>query len=82
MDLAARIDEMLIELHDAEARLERAEQLLADGRAAVSARDLRLGGAHELARAQHDVGEARKRVTEATAALEHERAALPARPAH
>ena len=82
MDLAARIERMLVELQDAEARLERAEQLLADGRAAVSARDLRLGGAHELARAQHDVIEARRLVTEATAALAHERDALPGPRAH
>ena len=82
MDMAARIEEMLVELQDARARLERAEKLLADGRAAVSARDLRLGGAHELARAQHDVGEARRLVNEASAALENERDALPAPPAH
>lgn len=82
MDLTARIEEMLIELQDAQDRLARAEELLAAGRASVSARDLRLGGAHELARAQHDVAEARRLVTEAAAALEHERAALPAPPAH
>jgi hypothetical protein len=82
MDLASRIDAMIVELHDAEARLERAERLLAEGRAAVTARDLRLGGAHELARAQHDVEEARRKVDEASAALALERAALSPPHAH
>jgi hypothetical protein len=82
MDLASRIDAMIVELHDAEVRLERAERMLEQGRAAVTARDLRLGGAHELARAQHDVEEARRLVDEATAKLAVERAALVRPPAH
>ena len=82
MDLSSRIDAMIVELHEAEARLETAERMLAEGRAAVSARDLRLGGAHELARAQHDVEEARRLVDEATAALAAERAALAHPRAH
>ena len=82
MDLASRIDAMIVELHEAQARLVRAEQQLADGRSAVSARDLRLGGAHELARAQHDVEEARRLVDQASAALAAERAALPPAASH
>ena len=49
VDLGARIDELLIELRQARAQLDRAEKLLADGRAGITARDARLGGAHELA---------------------------------
>ncbi len=81
MDLASRMDAMLLELRAAEARLTRAERMLAEGRASITARDARLGGAHELAQAQHDVEEARRLVDEASSALAQERAALSPRPA-
>ena len=76
MDLASRIDEMLIELRQARTQLDRAEKLLADSRSGISARDARLGGAHELLRAHHRVEEARRLVGEASDALEIERASL------
>ena len=76
MDLVSRMDAMLVELRAAEARLAGAERLLEEGRASITAREARLGGAHELAQAQHDVEEARRMVDEACAALAHERAAL------
>jgi hypothetical protein len=82
MDLDARIEQMLLELGDARRQLERAERMLADGRASITARDARLGGAHELAHAQHEVEVARRRVEQASQALETERAALPPRTAH
>lgn len=82
MELADRIDAMLLELRDAQTKLERAERLLAEGRARITPRDARLGGAHELAHAQHEVEEARRLVDEATAALAVEKAALPVRLAH
>ena len=78
MDLASRIDEMLIELRKARGQLDRAERLLADGRAGITARDARLGGAHELLRAHHQVQEARRLVEEASGALEMEKASLEA----
>ena len=76
MDLASRIQEMLIELEKARGQLDRAERLLAEGRASITARDARLGGAHELLRAHHQVQEARRLVQEASGALEIERASL------
>jgi hypothetical protein len=76
VDLPARIDEMLVELEQARAQLDRAEKLLADGRAAITARDARLGGAHELLRAHHQVQEARRLVEEASGALAAEKASL------
>ena len=82
MDLASRIDELLIELRQARAQLDRAERLLADSRAGITARDARLGGAHELLRAHHQVQEARRLVEEASGALETEKASLDRRPAN
>jgi hypothetical protein len=82
MDLGARIEAMLLELDQARDRLAKVERLLADGRASITARDARLGGAHQLAQAQHAVDEARRLVTEASDALQVEMAALPPRPAH
>jgi hypothetical protein len=76
VDLVSRIDELLIELRQARARLDHAEKLLADGRAGITARDARLGGAHELLRAHHEVEEARRLVEEASGALEIEKASL------
>ena len=76
MDLVSRIDELLIELRQARAQLDRAEKMLAHGRAGITARDARLGGAHELLRAHHRVEEARRLIDEASGALEIERAAL------
>ena len=76
MDLVSRIDEMLIELRQARTQLDRAEKLLADGRAGITARDARLGGAHEILRAHHQVQEARRLIEEASGALELERASL------
>jgi hypothetical protein len=83
VDLVSRIDGLLIELHQARAQLDRAEKLLADGRDSITARDARLGGAHELLRAHHQVQEARRLVEEASGALEIERVSLAdRRPAH
>ena len=82
MDLASRMDAMLLELRAAEARLAGAERLLVEGRANIGAREARLGGAHELAQAQHEVEEARRMVDEASTALAHERAALSSPAAH
>lgn len=76
MDLASRIDELLIELRQARTQLDRAERLLADGRASITARDARLGGAHEILRAHHQVQEARRLIEEASGALEMEKASL------
>jgi hypothetical protein len=76
VDLASRIAALLIELRQARAQLDRAEKLLADGRAGITARDARLGGAHELLRAHHQVQEARRLIEEASGALESEQAAL------
>jgi hypothetical protein len=76
VDLASRIDELLIELGQARTQLDRAEKLLAGGRASITARDARLGGAHELLRAHHQVQEARRLIEEASGALEIERASL------
>jgi hypothetical protein len=76
VDLASQIDELLIELRQASTQLDRAEKMLADGRAGITARDARLGGAHELLRAHHRVQEARRLIEEASGALEIERAAL------
>ena len=82
MDLDARIEQMLLELEQAGERLATVERLLADGRASITARDARLGGAHELGHAQHAVDQARKLLGEASEALRAERDALPPRPAH
>lgn len=83
MDLVSRIEELLIELRQARAKLDRAERLLAESRGTITARDARLGGAHVLLRAHHEVHEARRLVEEASGALETERASLAAgRPAN
>jgi hypothetical protein len=76
MDLASRIDVLLIDLREAREKLDRAEKSLADGRASITARDARLGGAHELLRAHHRVQEARRLVDEASGALEIEKVSL------
>lgn len=76
MDLTSRIDALLIELRQARTQLDSAEKLLADGRAGITARDARLGGAHVILRAHHQVQEARRLVEEASGALETERASL------
>jgi hypothetical protein len=76
MDLVSRIDALLIELGQARAQLDRAEKLLADGRAGIAPRDARLGGAHEILRAHHQVQEARRLIAEASEALEMEKAEL------
>jgi len=76
VDLVSRIDALLIELRQARAQLDRAEKLLADGRASITPRDARLGGAHELLHAHHQVEEARRLVEEAAGALEFEKASL------
>jgi hypothetical protein len=76
VDLVSRIDQLLIELRQARAQLDRAEKLLADGRASITPRDARLGGAHELQNAHHRVEEARRLVEEASGALEIEKASL------
>ena len=70
------MDALLIELRQARAQLDRAEKMLAEGRAVITARDARLGGAHEILRAHHRVQEARRRIEEASGALEMEKAAL------
>jgi len=80
MDLASRIEELLVELRQARAQLDRAGGLLADSRAGITARDARLGGAHELLRAHHNVEEARRLIEEATSALEIEQKSLSDRP--
>ena len=67
---------MLVELRQARTQLDRAEKLLADGRVGITARDARLGGAHEILRAHHQVQEARRLIEEASGALELEKAAL------
>ena len=82
MDLVSRMEELLIELRQARAQLDRAEILLADRRSHITAREARLGGAHELLHAQHEVEEARRRVKEAAAALEIEKESLRDRPTH
>jgi hypothetical protein len=76
VDLVSRIDELLIELGQARRQLDRAETLLDDGRAGITARDARLGGAHALLRAHHQVQEARRLVDEASGALEIEKASV------
>jgi len=76
VDLAARIDALLVELRQARTQLDRAEKLLADGRAVITARDARLGGAHEISSAHHQVQEARRLIDEASGSLELERASL------
>jgi hypothetical protein len=76
VDLVSRMEALLIELRQARAQLDRAEKLLADSRTSISPRDARLGGAHELLRAHHQVEEARRLVEDASRALEIEKAAL------
>lgn len=76
MDLPSRIDRLLVELGQARDQLDRAEKLLAEGRASITPRDARLGGAHELLNAHHRVEEARRLVQQASEALEMEKAAL------
>jgi hypothetical protein len=76
VDLVSRIEEMLVELRQARTQLDRAEKLLGGGRAGISARDARLGGAHEIQRAHHQVQEARRLIEEASGALELEKASL------
>jgi hypothetical protein len=76
VDLCTRIEALLIELRQARADLDRAETLLAEARSTITARDARLGGAHELLRAQQRVEEARRLVTAASGALEMEKASL------
>ena len=76
MDLAERIDLLLAELTQARAQLDRAGRLLADSRSTITARDARLGGAHEVLSAHHKVDEARRLIDEARADLEIERASL------
>ena len=83
MDLVTRFEALLIELRQARAQLDRAEGLLASSRAGITARDARLGGAHELQSAHHKIEEARRLVDEARADLEIERASLSdRRPPH
>jgi hypothetical protein len=83
MDLVTRFEALLIELRHARAQLDRAESLLSDSRAGITARDARLGGAHEILAAHHKVEEARRLIEEARADLEREKASLPdRRPAH
>lgn len=76
MDLVSRIEELLVELRQARAQLDRAESLLADSRSSITARDARLGGAHALLGAHHKVGEARRLVEGASEALEMEKVSL------
>ena len=76
MDLTERIDLLLVELTQARAQLDRAGKLLADSRSTITARDARLGGAHEMLSAHHKVNEARRLIDEARAGLEIEKAAL------
>lgn len=76
MDIVSRIDELLIELRQARAQLDRAERLLADSRASITARAARLGGAHGFLSALHQVEEARRLLEEASGALEIEKATL------
>jgi len=76
MNLVGRIEQLLLELGQARAQLDRAGTLLADSRSGLSARDARLGGAHELLSASHKVEEARRLIDEASADLEIERLSL------
>jgi len=80
MDLASRIEELLVELRQARAVMP--ARLSASRPPARSswARDARLGGAHELLRAHHNVEEARRLIEEATSALEIEQKSLSDRP--
>jgi hypothetical protein len=76
MDLLERIERLLLELTQARAQLDRAGTLLAESRSGISARDARLGGAHELLSASHKVHEARRLIDEARADLDIERQSL------
>ncbi len=76
MDLVNRIESLLVELGQARAQLDRAESLLSDSRSGITARDARLGGAHELLAAHHKVQEARRLIDEARSDLEIEKATL------
>jgi hypothetical protein len=76
MDLVGRIEQLLLELAQARAQLDKAGTLLAESRSGISARDARLGGAHEMLSASHKVDEARRLIDEARADLEIERQSL------